>query len=200
MDYWPTTGGRRSGDIPGRFANAADRPRLTLRSEMRWFNEAADEADDDGAWERLLDDYFAHVQRIAPHLPPDLARLALEPQLNLHDARFERVEIDLDNSTATIVVNAGDLQAGYRRISLAFTGARVVPDNLQLLGYAVLAEFRPRRWSRYPSVTEIRAQEVDLAANGRYTVPAYGRSTSSPSSSIASASRTWPSQSVHGRE
>jgi hypothetical protein len=137
---------------------------------MRWFNEAADGADGDGAWERLLDDYFAHVQRIAPALPPDLARLALEPQLNLHDARFERVEIDLDNSTATIVVNAGDLQVGYRQITLAFTGARVVPDNLQLLGYAVRAEFRPSRWSRRRSVTEILAQEFDLLTEGRYTL------------------------------
>jgi hypothetical protein len=137
---------------------------------MRWFNEAAYEDHDDAAWDRMLDDYYAHVRRIAPALPPDLARLALEPELNLHDAGFERVEIDLANSTATIVVNAGDLQVGYRQITLAFTGARIVPDNLQLLGYAVLAEFRPSRWSRYRSVTEIRAQEVDLAADGRYTL------------------------------
>jgi hypothetical protein len=137
---------------------------------MRWFNDAAYADYDDAAWDRMLKDYYAHVRRIAPALPPDLARLALEPELNLHDARFERVEIDLDNSTAIIVVNAGDLQAGYRRITMAFTGASIIPDNLQQLGYAVLAEFRPSKWSRYRSVTEIRAQEVDLVANGRFTL------------------------------
>ncbi len=137
---------------------------------MRWFNDAAYVDDDDAAWDRMLEDYYAHVRRVAPALPPDLVRLALEPELNLHDARFERVEIDLGTSIATIVVNAGDLQLGYRRITMAFTGASIVPDNLQQLGYAVLAEFRPSRWSRYRSVTEVRAQEVDLVADGRYTL------------------------------
>lgn len=135
---------------------------------MRWFTDAAYEDYDDAAWGRMLDDYYAHVREIAPTLPPDLVRLALEPELNLHDARFERVAIDLRDSTATIVVNAGDLQVGYRRLTMTFTGASIVPDNLQRLGYAVLAEFRPSQWSRYRSTTEIRAQEIDLAANGRY--------------------------------
>lgn len=136
---------------------------------MRWFNDAAYDDYDDEAWARMLKRYDAHVRRIAPSLPPDLVRLALEPELNLHDARFERVEIDLDNSIASIVVNAGDLQVGYRRITMTFTGATVVPD-LQRLGYAVLAEFRPSHWSRYRFVTEIRAQEVDMLADGRYTL------------------------------
>lgn len=137
---------------------------------MRWFTDAAYEDDDDAAWDRMLKDYYAHVGRIAADLPPDLARLGLEPELNLHDARFERVEIDRARSTATIVVNAGDLQVGYRRITMEFTGASIVPDNLQRLGYAILAEFRPSHWSPYRSVTEIRAQEVDLIADGRFTL------------------------------
>lgn len=137
---------------------------------MRWFIDAAYEDYDDAAWDRMLADYYAHVRQIASALPPDLVRLAMEPEFNLHDARFERVEIDLSNSTVTIVVNAGDLQVGYRRITMTFSGAHVVPDNLQRLSYAVLAEFRPSRWSRYRSVTEIRAQEVDLVAAGRYTL------------------------------
>ena len=53
---------------------------------------------------------------------------------------------------------------------MASTGASIVPDNLQQLSYAVLAEFRPSRWSRYRSVTEVRAQEVDLVADGRYAL------------------------------
>ena len=137
---------------------------------MRWFNDAAYEDDDDAAWARILDDYDTHVRQIASVLPPDLVRLALEPEFHLHDARFERVEIDLRNSTVIIVVNAGDLQVGYRRITMPFTGASIVPDNLQRLSYAVLAEFRPSRWSRYRSVTEIRAQEVDVVDSGRYAL------------------------------
>jgi hypothetical protein len=137
---------------------------------MRWFTDAAYDDHDDAAWDRMLADYYAHVRRIAPALPPDLARLASEPELNLHDARFERVEIDVGNSSATIVVNAGDLQVGYRQITMDFADARIIPANVQRLGYAVLAELRPSRWSRYRSVTEIRAQEVDLVAGGRYTL------------------------------
>ncbi len=137
---------------------------------MRWFTDVAYSDHDDAAWDRMLKDYYAQVPRIAADLPPDLARLALEPELNLHDARFERVEIDLAASTATIVVNAGDLQVGYRRITMEFTGARIVPDDLQRLSYAILAEFRPSHWSRYRSVTEIRAQEVDMVADGRFTL------------------------------
>ena len=137
---------------------------------MRWFTDAAYADYDDAAWDRMLKGYEAHVGRIAADVPPDLARLALEPEFHLHDARFERVEVDGRNSIVIIVVNAGDLEVGYRRITMAFTGAQVVPDDLQRLGYAVLAEFRPSRWSRYRSVTEIRAQEVDLVDSGRYTL------------------------------
>ena len=137
---------------------------------MRWFTDAAHEDHDDAAWDRMLKEYEAHLGRIASDLPPDLARLALEPELNLHDARFERVEIDLRNSTVIIVVNAGDLQVGYRRITMTFTGASIVPDNLRKLAYAIRAEFRPSHWSRYRSVTEIHDQEVDVVGSGRYTL------------------------------
>jgi hypothetical protein len=137
---------------------------------MRWFDDAAYDSDDDSAWDRMITDYYAHVTAIAPRLPADLARLALEPELNLHDARFERVEIDPDTSMVTIVVSAGHLQVGYRRLSMVFRGAQVVPDNLQRLGYAVRAEFKPSHWSRYRTVTEILAQEVDLVGDGRFTL------------------------------
>ncbi len=136
---------------------------------MRWFTDAAYEADDD-VWDRTLAEYFAYVREIEPSLPPDLARLALTPELNLHDARFEAVDIDLDADTVAIVVIAGNLQAGYRRLSMQFSGARIVPDNLQRLGYAVRAEFKQSHWSRHRTVTEILAQEVDVAGDGRYVL------------------------------
>jgi hypothetical protein len=134
---------------------------------MRWFTDAAYDDEEEGAWERMCGDYLAHVRQIAPLVSPDLARLALEPELNLHDARFERVEVDPDNRTVTIIVVTGHLQVGYRRLTMAFTGASIVPENLQLLGFAIRAEFRPAPRSRDLTFTEILAHEVDVAPGGR---------------------------------
>lgn len=134
-------------------------------SLMRWFDDAAYEADDE-SWEATMGTYYAHARSIAPSLPPDLARLALEPALNLHDARFDHVEVDLRGRTVTITVTV----AGGRRLTLRFVEATVVPDNLQKLEYAVGAEFRPQHRSQRRGVTEILAQEVDVLPDGRYTL------------------------------
>ena len=132
---------------------------------MRWFDDAAYEADHD-AWMDIMNTYHAHALSIARSLPPDLARLALEPELNLHDARFDHVEVDLAGRTATIVVNID----GGRRLTLQFDGATIVPDDLQKLAYAVGAEFRPQHWRQRRGVTEILAQEVDVLPDGRFTL------------------------------
>jgi hypothetical protein len=132
---------------------------------MRWFDDAAYEADDE-AWDAIMNSYYAHARSIAPSLPPDLARLALAPDLNLHDARFEHVVVNLTTRTVTIAVRV----EGGRRLTLQFAGATIVPDDLQRLGYAVGAEFRPQHWRQRRGVTEILAQEVDLLPDGRYTL------------------------------
>lgn len=135
---------------------------------MRWFSDAAyDVGTDDAAWDQILRDYYEHVRVIAPSLSPDLARLALDDGLNLHDARFHHVEIDLDRRVVSIAVSAGD---NYRRITMVFDDATVVPDNLMQLGYAVAAEFRPMHRRQRRAVTVILAQEVDLLPDGRHTL------------------------------
>jgi hypothetical protein len=134
---------------------------------MRWFTDAAYQDEEAGAWDRMLGDYYGHVRAIVPLIPPDLARLALSDELNLHDARFERVEVDPDSRTVTMIVVTGHLQVGYRRVTMVFTGASIVPENLQLLGFAIRAEFRPAPRSRHLTITEILAQEVDIAPGGR---------------------------------
>jgi hypothetical protein len=133
---------------------------------MRWFDDAAYEAENQ-AWKAIMDAYYAYARSIAPSLPPDLARLALAPELNLHDAHFDHVEVDLSESTVTIAVTVA---GGDRRQTLNFDGATIVPDNLQRLGHAVRAEFRPQHRGERRGVTVILAQEVDVLPDGRYTL------------------------------
>jgi hypothetical protein len=138
---------------------------------MRWFNDRFHDVDtDDEEQDRIAADYHAHIGRVLPRLPHELARLASEPALHLHDARFELVEIDLKAATITIVVNAGDLLVGYRRITLSFSGAKVLPDDVQRLAYAVTATFGPTHWQSGRGVTEILDQEVDVLPSGRYSL------------------------------
>ena len=132
---------------------------------MRWFTDAAYSGEVD--WDEMLRRYSAHLRQIASLLPPDLDALATEPRLNLHDAEIREVVID-EADRVTIVVNAGDLQLGYRELTLDFAGARIVPDNLQALAYAVGARFETGHWGS--TVTVIRAQEVDVLPDGGFVL------------------------------
>ena len=136
---------------------------------MRWFTDEAYEADEP-EWLRMLADYRAHIDSIAPQLPPDLLALATEPRLNLHDARFREVRVDRDAAEMDLTIECGYLQVGYRRITLHFGSAHVVPDNLYLLAEAIGAEFRSNHWHRQRKVTEILAHEVDVRPGGRFAL------------------------------
>jgi len=107
---------------------------------------------------------------VDPRLPPDLAALATDPHFALHDGRFHEVTVDTAAQTVIMAIDCGDLQVGYRRLSLWFKGARVVPDDLQHLAEAVGAEFRANHWHQRRTVTEIRRQEVHLLPDGRYVL------------------------------
>ena len=136
---------------------------------MRWFTDEAYDADEPG-WDRMLADYQAHLDSIAPLVPRDLLALAAEPRLNLHDARFREVRVDRDASEVEMTLECGDLQVGYRRITLQFGSAQIVPDNLYLLAEAVGAEFRSNHWHRQRKVTEVLAHEVDVRSGGRFVL------------------------------
>ena len=104
------------------------------------------------------------------HLPHDLAALATDPRFDLHDGRFHEVTVDTAAGAITLTIDCGDLDVGYRRLSLAFEGARVVPDNLQHLAAAVGAEFRANHWHQRRGVTEILKHEVGILPDGRYVL------------------------------
>jgi hypothetical protein len=134
-------------------------------TEMRWFTDAARYADD---WETVVRDYARHLDELVPSLSPRLAQFAAEPRFNLHDAEFRRVEIDRSARQVTIVVNAGDLQVGYRELTLRFSDAEVVPDNFQALAYAVGARYHSDHWG--DTITIILAQELDRLPDGRFVL------------------------------
>jgi hypothetical protein len=96
-----------------------------------------------------------------------MERLTTDPRLNLHDGRFREVEVDRAAGAITMVIDAGDLQTGYRRLTLRFAEAGIVDGNLQLLAEAVGASFRPNHWHRSRGVTEIRGVEVADLPDGR---------------------------------
>lgn len=134
---------------------------------MRWFTDEA-YASDDTHWDELVAAYSAHLAEVRPQLPTALAALATDPRLDLHDGRFREVRVDREAQEIVMVIDCGDLQEGYRRLTLRFEGAAVVPHNLHLLAEAIGAEFRPNHWHQRRSVTEIRVVEVDLLPGGRF--------------------------------
>jgi hypothetical protein len=136
---------------------------------MRWFTDAAYKLSDRG-WDRMLREYTAHLEAIAPRLAPDLAALATDPRSNLHDARFHEVRVDRDRAEVDLIIDGLWDGEGYRRLTLQFDGAAIVPDNLWLLAEAVGAEFRSNTWHRQRKVTEIMAQEVDVLRDGRFVL------------------------------
>lgn len=134
---------------------------------MRWFTDEA-YANDGTDWDEVLGAYSSHLAEVGPRLPPALMALATDPRLDLHDGRFREFRIDRKANRIGMAIDCGNLQVGYRRLTLRIDGAAVVPDNLQLLAEAIGAEFRPNHWHQKSSVTEIRAIEVDLLPGGRF--------------------------------
>lgn len=136
---------------------------------MRWFTDAVYEGEDDD-WDRSVGGYATRLAEIVPRLPADLAALATDPRLDLHDGRFQEVTVDLEAQEVTMVIDGGDLLVGYHRLTLHFRGTTIVPHNLQRLAAAVGAEFRANHWHQRRTVTEIQAQEIDLLPDGRFVL------------------------------
>jgi hypothetical protein len=128
---------------------------------VRWFIDEAYGADD-AAWDAMLAAYTAHVAEIAPALPSDLRALATDPRLNLHDARFISVVLDREAETVEMLLALDD----DRALRLVFGGAAFVEDDLQAIAYGVGATFGAAHWGSVRTV--IRAQEVELAEDGRF--------------------------------
>jgi hypothetical protein len=118
----------------------------------------------------LYPDLMTRRPSLDPTLPRDLAALATNPHFDLHDGRFHEVVVDTAAQAVIMAIECGDLQVGYRRVSLSFNEATVVPDDLQRLADAVGAEFRANHWHQGRTVTEIRRQEVQLLPDGRYVL------------------------------
>jgi hypothetical protein len=105
-----------------------------------------------------------------PTLPPDLAALATDPRLSLHDGRFHEFTVDTRSSVITIAIDCGDLQVGYRRLTLTFEGASIVPDDLRLVADAVGAQYRPNHWHHGRTVTEILEHKLAVLPDGRFVL------------------------------
>lgn len=103
-------------------------------------------------------------------LPPDLAALATDPRLSLQDGRFHELTVDTRDKTITMVIDCGDLQVGYRRLTLSFEGASIVPDDLQRVAAAVGAEFRANHWHQGRTVTEVHGHKVAVLPDGRFAL------------------------------
>jgi hypothetical protein len=136
---------------------------------MRWFTEEARDGSQD-LWDRAQADYAAHLATIAPRLPVQLAKLAMDPAFDLHDGRFQEVSADLDAGRIAMTIACGDLQSGYRSLTIRFDGARIFPDETKRLAEAVGAEFRANHWHQQRAVTEVLDQEVDLLPDGRFVL------------------------------
>ncbi|MEX2546311.1 MAG: hypothetical protein WD830_00820 [Chloroflexota bacterium] len=129
---------------------------------MRWFSAESDEMDDAG-WDRALADYAKHVAAIASRLPRDLARLATDTSIGLHDGHIEEIVVERGSREVLLVVARDDVH-----IILEFQDATIVSDDLQRLAYAVGAQFQSDHWGE--ATTQIFAQEIDISDNGRFVL------------------------------
>jgi hypothetical protein len=123
---------------------------------MRWFTRAWHRGDlgDAYDYEGLVRAYWAHIDMLLPTASPSIRELA---HLNLHDARFEEVIIDVQSRSIKIRLIGGDRQHGYCALALVYRGA--VLDGMATSEVKYLVE-RPR--------TEILYDEIDTVDSGRY--------------------------------
>ena len=135
---------------------------------MRWFTDEA--LADDDYWDEVIAAYSSHLVEITPRLPIELTALATDPHFDLSDGQFREVTVDRQARKVSLAIDCGNLQVGYRRLTLRFVDAAIDPENLLLLGKAVGAEFRTDHWSTSRTVTEIQYTEVDLLPGGRFIV------------------------------
>lgn len=136
---------------------------------MRWLTDEAYEGSN-AAWNAALKAYGARLDEIRDRIPAALLALGTDPRMDLKDGRFREVTVDRQARTVELLIAGGNLQVGYRRLSLRFERAAVVPDNLLLLAKAVGAEFRANEWHQARTATEIRVIEVDLVSPRRFAL------------------------------
>lgn len=121
---------------------------------MKFFTEAwmsGDMSPDEEVAVPVL--YRQHIGKILPSLFGPVRTLATE--LNLHDALFQRVTIDLATDSLTSLLRCGDLQVGYFDLELRYGDVGVNSLDLSTLG-AIVAD----------PETEVLYDEVDLAERG----------------------------------
>lgn len=132
---------------------------------MRWFTDEAYTAEDFD-WDAMIAEYSSHVARLVERLPPDLATLATDPTLNLHDASIHTMDVDLARRTLDVVVFLYSGKTVTMRCSdVSFLGADGAEDDLQSIAYAIGATYVADSWGT--TRTTIMAQEVDVADDGR---------------------------------
>jgi hypothetical protein len=132
---------------------------MKTSAQLRWFTDDAYAWDDDARWRRMLADYMAHVASIEPRLPRDLARLATDPGLNLHDWQIVSMSVAPTEGRVQMVVQAGD---GQRRLDCRFGGARILPEDYPRLAMAIETKYRASAWGDRRDLTTIMAMEVGL--------------------------------------
>jgi hypothetical protein len=132
---------------------------------MRWFTDEAYTADDFD-WDAMVADYSSHVARLVERLPRDLAMLATDPTLNLHDASIHTMDVDLARRTLEMVVFLYSGTAVTMHCTdVSFLGTDGAEDDLKSIGYAIGATYAADHWG--PTRTTVMAQEVDVAGDGR---------------------------------
>lgn len=133
---------------------------------MQWltreWHALGEGAIDDPAYDRPAQAYLAHNRRIAEQLPAVLRPLVGEADdlghLTLHDGRVEQWGFVPPDCRLTLQVVCGDLQLGYRRVTLEYCG------DVEIDGASV---DDIDRWLSDPA-TELLYDEVDRADDGRY--------------------------------
>lgn len=125
---------------------------------MKYFTSAWHGGDmEDATAESVRPAYWDYIRHLAPRLPSNVRRLAME--INLHDGLIRCITLDRSNASLLLQLRWGDLQVGYFELDLLFTQVELTPEHLTVIAAAV----------REPK-TEVLYDEVDRASNGKFTL------------------------------
>ena len=91
-------------------------------------------------------------------VPNPIESLQEDAAFSLHDGEIQELTVDRQGRRVHLVVHSGNLQVGYWFLTFEFRDACIVPENYQLLAFAIGARYRSDHWGN--TVTVIRRQEL----------------------------------------
>lgn len=122
---------------------------------MRYLTPALVHGDIEGEQAKhIWQAYEAHLNKLWPHLSPDLRVLA---KTEIHDALIRRIVLDHSAHELVLELRCGWVKVGYFDLNLHYRGITLSDANTEVIRMAASCP-----------ASEVKAQEIDRGPNGEY--------------------------------